>query len=93
MSLCELHNASRILYPSICPQLESFFSYFFCGSLLKETLATLSVDLVSTQPLLSGQMKTLSCSSGQNTTGGSAAERKKIPPAIGVVEDACSSSL
>lgn len=35
MSLCELHNASRILYPSICPQLESFFFILFLWQFIK----------------------------------------------------------
>lgn len=35
MSLCELHNASRILYPSMCPQLESFFFILFLWQFIK----------------------------------------------------------
>lgn len=83
MSLCELHNASRILYPSICPQLESFFFILFLWQFIKRNacsiycvfgIYTTSAVMVDENTILQFCAKHCSVS---------AADTKKIPPAIG----------
>jgi len=82
MSLCELHNASRILYPSRCPQLESFFFILFLWQFIKRNACYIYCvfDIYTTSAVMVDENTILQfCGKHYRV---SAADTKKISPAI-----------